>query len=126
MQAPHDPVDRGDARIARSVRPAVAARAPGVAERGVEALAREPDAVGRVGEEHLGAEDAGSRAHAGHRVELAHGFGRERRVVVQEQHPVGASLERGADADVVAAGVAEVAPVLDQRDGGELRPDGVG
>ena len=45
-------------------------------------------------------------------------------VVVQEQHPVGAALERPPDADVVAAGEAEVRAGADQLDVREALLDG--
>ncbi len=87
---------------------AVAARLPRVAEQRVELLPGEPHELGIVGEQDLAAEHARTRVCDRDGVELADGVGSERRVVVQQQHPVGAAIEARAQADVVAAGEAEV------------------
>ena len=98
---------------------------PAAPEDRVEARARVPEPV-RVGEEHLAREHAGVRPRCrrgGERVDEPRlGLG----VVVDEQHPVGAAVERAPDPDVVAAGEAEVDAGADELDVGEALRDGVG
>ena len=104
-------MSRSVARLVRLAEALVAA----AAEIGVEVCARVPEPVG-VGEEHLAGEDAGIRPRLGGRRERLDDPGLDGRVVVDEQHPVGAAVERAPDAGVVAAGEAEVDAGPDQLD----------
>ena len=99
------------------------ARLVGAAEAGVAASAEDrvegracvPE-LPRVGEEHLAGEHARVRADRGRTLERGHEPILGERVVVQQQHPVGAAVERAPYADVVARGEAEVDLGADQLD----------
>jgi len=100
------------------------ARVAAPAEDRIEGRARVPD-LPRAGEEHLAGKHACVRASR--RSPLKRGDERllYERVVVQEQHPVGAAVECAADADVVAGRKAEVDLGADQLDLLEAAGDGV-
>ena len=88
--------------------------APVVAEAQVHLAARIHEHVGRLLEVDLAREDAGVRPRARGHLERGGEAGVDPRVVVQEQQPVRAALERPAQSKVVAAGEAEVGAGADQ------------
>ena len=91
---------------------------PAAPEDGIEAGAGVPEPVG-VGEEHLAGEHAGVRPRGGGRGQRLHEPRLDLGVVVDEQDPVGAPVERPPDPDVVAAGEAEVDAGPDELDLGK-------
>jgi hypothetical protein len=95
------------------------------AEVGIEAGPRVPEPVG-VREEHLAGEHARVGALGRRSGECVDEAGLDARVVVHEKHPLGATVERAANADVVPPGEAEVDAGADQLDVGEPLRDRLG
>ncbi len=90
-------------------------RVPAAAEQEVDAGAGVPEQV-RVGEEHLAGEHARVRSGRRGGRERVHDPGLDGRVVVDQQNPVRAPVERAPDPDVVPAGEAEVDARADELD----------
>ena len=108
------------------IRRAMPAHAARVAETRAERRARVHHRQAAL-EHHLAREHTRVRPHRGRRLQRLGDPRHDDRVVVDEQHPVRAALQRPADADVVAAREAEVRPVADQLHAREVAlDDGVG
>ena len=80
---------------------------------------------GRTGLDQQGLERAHGRSRRRVREQRGQRAGRDGGVVVEQEHPLEATVQRGAQARVVAAREAQVGPVLDQLDPWMPRPDRV-